>query len=312
MRAETSGNVDVHFECLGQASSQKLSGDHFTSSVRVELVTAENAKTVSGTVAVPPEQHLLCINLAGTLLARSSAFGRVLLVPPQSIAYVTGSRLIVQAARGSHEILLISWSDPATPVLAQWLAQRFRRSERLERPERVTKVVACKPISPTFFHTVRNIQERIHRSPDSLEPMLVGFLHEAVSQLAVGGDQVQLAPIPLDIPETIRELTQAVRNSPKSSWSLREAADMAGYSPFHFSRVFKTMIGYGFHEYVDRCRTEHAVQMIVNTDTHVDVVAQTSGFGSTQGLRESIKEYLGLVPSELRSVPEFTETMLPP
>jgi hypothetical protein len=36
----------------------------------------------------------------------------------------------------------------------------------------------------------------------------------------------------------------------------------------------------------------------------LDCVAQACGFGTTQGLRESIKEYLGLVPSELRSAHE--------
>ena len=36
----------------------------------------------------------------------------------------------------------------------------------------------------------------------------------------------------------------------------------------------------------------------------VDLVASTCGFGTTQGLRESVKEYLGLVPSELRTIPE--------
>ena len=82
---------------------------------------------------------------------------------------------------------------------------------------------------------------------------------------------------------------------------------MAGYSPFHFSRVFKNLVGYGFHEYVDRSRTECAVEMLCTTDSAVDVVASSCGFGTTQGLRESVKEYLGLVPSELRAIPDPIE-----
>jgi AraC-like DNA-binding protein len=95
-----------------------------------------------------------------------------------------------------------------------------------------------------------------------------------------------------------------VRENPALPWPLKDAADMAGYSPFHFSRVFKGLVGYGFHEYVDRCRTECAVELLVTTDMPVDLVASTCGFGTTQGLRESVKEYLGLVPSELRAVPD--------
>jgi transcriptional regulator GlxA family with amidase domain len=60
----------------------------------------------------------------------------------------------------------------------------------------------------------------------------------------------------------------------------------------------------GFHEFVDRTRTEYAVHLLTSTDHAIDVVATEAGFGTTQGLRESVKEYLGLVPSELRSTPE--------
>ena len=117
-------------------------------------------------------------------------------------------------------------------------------------------------------------------------------------------DQVQLAAIPSDLPDTIKDLVSRVRQSPSHGWPLRDAADAAGYSPFHFSRVFKNLVGYGFHEYVDRCRTESAVELLCTTDQPVDLVASTCGFGTTQGLRESVKEYLGLVPSELRTIPE--------
>jgi AraC family transcriptional regulator len=129
-----------------------------------------------------------------------------------------------------------------------------------------------------------------------------------VARLVVGADQVQLAAVPLDLPDTIRDLVAKVRASPSLAWPLKDAADMAGYSPFHFSRVFKNLVGYGFHEYVDRSRTECAVEMLCTTDNAVDVVASSCGFGTTQGLRESVKEYLGLVPSELRSIPEPIES----
>ena len=77
---------------------------------------------------------------------------------------------------------------------------------------------------------------------------------------------------------------------------------------FQDVRVFKQMVGYGFHEYVDRCRTELAVNLLVSSNIAVDNVATNAGFGTTQGLRESVRDYLGLVPSEFRSLPEVYET----
>ena len=50
--------------------------------------------------------------------------------------------------------------------------------------------------------------------------------------------------------------------------------------------------------------------MLVSSDSPVDGVASACGFGTTQGFRESIKEYLGLVPSELRGLPEIVDPAL--
>jgi transcriptional regulator GlxA family with amidase domain len=60
---------------------------------------------------------------------------------------------------------------------------------------------------------------------------------------------------------------------------------------------------------VDRCRTECAVELLCSSDSAVDLVASSCGFGTTQGLRESVKEYLGLVPSEIRSFPDTIELL---
>jgi AraC-like DNA-binding protein len=150
-------------------------------------------------------------------------------------------------------------------------------------------------------------EEAIAGPKELMEPQVVSFIYEVVARLVVGLDQVQLAAVPLDLPDTIKDLVAKVRLNPSLGWPLKDAADMAGYSPFHFSRVFKNLVGYGFHEYVDRSRTECAVEMLCTTDNAVDVVASSCGFGTTQGLRESVKEYLGLVPSELRAIPDPIE-----
>ncbi|MFX6834700.1 helix-turn-helix domain-containing protein, partial [Acinetobacter baumannii] len=83
-------------------------------------------------------------------------------------------------------------------------------------------------------------------------------------------------------------------------WSLKRAADMVGYSTFHFSRTFRAVTKLGFPDYVDRARTDFAVNLILNNEEHFDAVAQQSGFATTSSLRSALKEHLGLLPSELR------------
>jgi AraC-like DNA-binding protein len=234
------------------------------------------------------------------LIARTGPHGRLILIPPRSLTYIRNARFIVQCARGDHESRLITWPTPVTQLLERWIQERHGSKS----PGGIPRNIACHPIDPYFKEALARFESALSGPGDQMEPLVVSFLYEICTRLMSAPDQVQLAPTPLDLPETITELIAKVRENPALPWPLRDAADMAGYSPFHFSRVFKNLNGYGFHEYVDRCRTETAVEMLVSTDSAVDLVASTCGFGTTQGLRESVKEYLGLVPSELRSVPD--------
>ena len=46
-----------------------------------------------------------------------------------------------------------------------------------------------------------------------------------------------------------------------------------------------------------------AIKKMEAGETSVDEVALACGFGSTQALRDSFREYLGLLPSELKTAP---------
>jgi AraC-like DNA-binding protein len=212
-------------------------------------------------------------------------------------------RLSALAARGDHRLQMLSWLSSTLPSLDQWL-QTHAPSRNSQGHSRY---VGCKPIDPDFVETIKRFEEAKSEKTEITEPLLLSVVYESVGRIMVGGDEMQLSPLPAELPEAIERLSIAVRENPAGNWSLAEASNMASYSPFHFSRVFKQLVGYGFHEYVDRCRTELAVGMLVSTDIAVDNVATNAGFGTTQGLRESVRDYLGLVPSEFRSLPELYE-----
>lgn len=294
--AET--QIDVNFEC-GASPLKRVDVPGFQN-IRLESLSGSVARTTTGMVSVPANVSGLCINLKGTFIApRSGSHNhKLILVPPRSLTYIRGgTRMIVQAARGDHSSQILTWLTGMTPLLEHFVTSTTAKSGSGPRS------VACKPIDPHFITALARF-EQAKATHEYAEPLMLSVIYEMVAKLVVGSDEVQLAAIPADLPETIRVLTERVRKNPSGGWPLKEAADAAGYSPFHFSRVFKSLVGYGFHEYVDRCRTETAVEMLVTTDSPVDLVASTTGFGTTQGLRESVKEYLGLVPSELRTPAE--------
>ncbi len=300
MRADgNEPHIDLNFDCGASQNGLKrveIAGMNY---MRLESVSGTAARTSTGYLVVPTGMCALCVNLKGTLIVRSSTQSKLVLIPPRSITFVRGTKLIVQAARGEHSSQLLSWEGRVTPLLDNWISSRIARAN-----SGFARSIACKPIDPHFKSAVARYDQAIAAGGELLEPQIVSVVYEIASRLMTSSDQVQLAAIPNDLPDTIRDLVARVRQNPAHGWPLRDAADAAGYSPFHFSRVFKNLVGYGFHEYVDRCRTESAVELLCTTDQAVDLVASTCGFGTTQGLRESVKEYLGLVPSELRAIPE--------
>ena len=294
--------VEIQFECVASPMGLRRSEALGMSYVRLETISGSVPRIATGAAYVPQGVNALLINLSGALLARSAPNGRLVVIAPRSITFLRPGKLVVQAARGDHESLLITWQARATPVLEVWL--QGRANARAGAPSRG---VACKPIDPHFAAAYERFNAAVGGPVEAMEPLVLSVLYEVVARLMSSGDQVQLAALPLGLPETITDLIAQVRKNPAAPWPLKDAADMAGYSPFHFSRVFKQLVGYGFHEFVDRSRTECAVEMLVTTESAVDLVASTCGFGTTQGLRESVKEYLGLVPSELRAVPDIVD-----
>jgi AraC-like DNA-binding protein len=300
LRPEGNEHIELNFDCGSTPGALKRTEIPGTQHVRLENVAGTVARVSTGAINVPAGINAICINLKGTLVARTANQGRLVLAPPRSLTFIRGTRLIVQAARGEHQSQLITWPSGVAPLLEHWIASRVSG----RTPGMTTRNVACKPIDPHFRDAIERLHGAIQSAGDTLEPLVLSFIYDVVSRMMVGMDQVQLAAMPISLPDTIKELVARVRQGPAAPWPLKDAADAAGYSPFHFSRVFKNLVGYGFHEYVDRCRTECAVEMLCNSDSAVDLVASNCGFGTTQGLRESVKEYLGLVPSELRSVPE--------
>lgn len=96
--------------------------------------------------------------------------------------------------------------------------------------------------------------------------------------------------------EGTREVVRLIRAYQRPT--LREAADMAGYSHFHFSRRFRDVTGYGFHEYLDRVRASWAIAHAPDSKSLVRL-AEGAGFSNVKTMRESIYDYTGFQLSQL-------------
>lgn len=80
-----------------------------------------------------------------------------------------------------------------------------------------------------------------------------------------------------------------------------DLAQIAGFSKFHFSRLFKDFTGLSVHEYLITQRIAVAEQLLYRTDLRITDVAMSAGFGSISTFTRVFKEKKGMTPSDFRA-----------
>jgi len=80
---------------------------------------------------------------------------------------------------------------------------------------------------------------------------------------------------------------------------LKDIADIAHFSPFHFHRIFTFMVGETPIDYVQRLRVEKAAWMLrSNLSSSVTEIAFRCGFGSASLFSRTFRKYFGVTPTQ--------------
>ena len=82
--------------------------------------------------------------------------------------------------------------------------------------------------------------------------------------------------------------------------SLEAAAREAGLSPWHFLRVFSSVLGVTPHQFLIRARLRHAARLLVASDRPVTEVALDSGFADLSNFVRSFHRAAGVSPARFR------------
>jgi AraC family transcriptional regulator len=82
--------------------------------------------------------------------------------------------------------------------------------------------------------------------------------------------------------------------------SLPELAEVAGLSPFHFSRAFKQSFGLPPHRYLTSRRMERAKLLLAKPAVSVTQIGLDLGFGETSSFTTAFRKHAGLTPTEYR------------
>jgi AraC-like DNA-binding protein len=87
------------------------------------------------------------------------------------------------------------------------------------------------------------------------------------------------------------------------SWSLPSLAAVAGLSPFHFLRVFRTITGTTPHQYLVGARIRRASQLLLDTGRPVTDVAYDVGFSDLSNFVRTFHREIGCSPRAYRRSP---------
>jgi AraC-like DNA-binding protein len=81
---------------------------------------------------------------------------------------------------------------------------------------------------------------------------------------------------------------------------LEGAAGQAGISPFHFLRLFSSVLGVTPHQYLVRSRLRHAARLLADDERPITDVAYDVGFGDLSNFVRTFHRAAGVSPRRFR------------
>lgn len=87
-----------------------------------------------------------------------------------------------------------------------------------------------------------------------------------------------------------------LHNSP----SLKEVAEIAYFSPYHFHRIFKLLTGETLKTFINRRKIENSVIDLMHTSQSITHIAHHYGFNDNAAYSKAFKKFYGNSPSQFK------------
>ena len=84
--------------------------------------------------------------------------------------------------------------------------------------------------------------------------------------------------------------------------TIDQLADLAGFSKFHFARLFKQFSNMSCYEYLTQKRIAHAERLLIEPNLSITEVAMRSGFNSLSTFNRIFKAAKNCTPSEYKNL----------
>ena len=95
-------------------------------------------------------------------------------------------------------------------------------------------------------------------------------------------------------------MCQYLNQNLSSGITLEMAASYAGFSKFHFSRLFKDFVGVSFSQYVTMQRVHKAKLLLLTTQASITDIAMEAGFNSSSTFNRVFYQSEKMSPTDFR------------
>ena len=95
-----------------------------------------------------------------------------------------------------------------------------------------------------------------------------------------------------------QKLLDYIDNHYTEDLTLEHASSMMHFSPSHFSKTFKKLMGMNYVTYVNMVRIEQAIQMLSSNQYRMIDIALECGFSNIRSFNRTFKEITGYTPTD--------------
>lgn len=102
--------------------------------------------------------------------------------------------------------------------------------------------------------------------------------------------------------EKFNLIFEYINNNYMDDVSLTTTSDIAGFSKFHFSRLFKHFTDMSFYDYLNQRRVKEAEKLLLNPSLSITEIAMRSGFSSISTFNRVFKSFKECTPTEFKNL----------
>lgn len=142
-----------------------------------------------------------------------------------------------------------------------------------------------------------------HNSEGAAELLLTGNVYKIMSyvfNLLSGNNENSVRESDYLKVENVERALELIHYDYKENLTVEYVAELTGYSKSNFCKIFKTVVGEGFHQALNRQRIECAIGLLSTSNMSIAEISEEVGFNEPKAFCRVFKSIYGISPGQYR------------